>query len=218
MNSTRRQILTSAGIFGALFLTRGLVACALPGESVGGSGEALTTCGDAVIARNHGHSLVVSSEDVAAGVEKTYGIKGASSHDHQVTVTASDFAALAAGGSITIASSTDVGHSHAVTVTCAVSARPESDAGGDADAAPSVCPNGATAATISSNHGHVLVVPTEDVIAGIEKTYGIKGTSSHPHTVTLGAKQLAQLAAGATVIATSSTDSGHAHIVKVICA
>ncbi|MBX3233899.1 MAG: hypothetical protein KIT84_31615 [Labilithrix sp.] len=208
MNTTRRQVLRSAGIFGALFLSRGLVACALPGagEPVGGSSEALVACGDAVIGQNHGHALAVPAEDVAEGADKTYSIQGGSSHDHLVTVTAADFAELATGASVTIASTTDVGHRHPVTVTCA--AKPE----------PKPEPDGATAATISANHGHALVVPTEDVAAAETKTYSIQGASSHPHIVTLTAEDFAQLAAGATVTTASTTDAGHAHFVKVICA
>ena len=106
MNASRRQFVQGIGIFGALFLGRSLMACAVrAGEAVGESGEALATCGDAVIGNNHGHSLQVSPEDVAAGVEKTYSIKGASSHDHRVTLTAADFAALAIGTSITVSAS-----------------------------------------------------------------------------------------------------------------
>lgn len=218
MNASRRQFVSGVGIFGALFLGRSLMACATPtGEAVGETNDALATCGDAVIARNHGHALTVSSEDVAAGVAKTYSIKGAAGHDHHVTLGAADFAALALGGSITVNSTTDAGHAHAVTVTCA--ATPDVDAGtATNDAAPAVCPNGATASVISANHGHALVVPTADVAAAIAKTYSIKGTSSHNHDVSLTPAHFAQLATGATITVTSTNVAGHMHIVKVICA
>lgn len=194
------------------------MACASPsnGEATGETDDALATCGDAVIGRNHGHALQVSSDDVAAGVEKTYAIKGAAAHDHGVTLTTEHFAALAAGGSITVMSTTDVGHAHPVTVTCAVASN--RDAGAAADAGPAVCPNGATASAISANHGHTLVVPTADVAATTTKTYSIKGTASHNHDVTLTPDHFSQLAAGATISVTSTTIGGHSHVVKVICA
>ena len=215
MNASRRQFVSGVGIFGALFLGRSLMACVAPtGEAVGETNDALATCGEAVISRNHGHALSVSSEDVAAGTEKTYSIKGASGHDHRVTVGAADFAALAAGGSVTVNSTTDAGHAHAVTVTCA--ATPDADAG--TDAAPAVCPNGATASVISANHGHAIVVPTADVAAAAPKTYSIKGTSSHDHDVSLTPAHFAQLATGATITVTSTNVGGHMHVVKVICA
>ncbi|MFO0737119.1 MAG: hypothetical protein U0270_14620 [Labilithrix sp.] len=217
MNASRRQFVQGIGIFGALFLGRSLMACAVrAGEAVGESGEALATCGDAVIGNNHGHSLQVSPEDVAAGVEKTYSIKGASSHDHRVTLTAADFAALAIGTSITVSSTTAGAHAHPVTVHCATT--PDTDAGRTSDAGAAICPDGATATAISANHGHALAVPTEDVAAGIERTYSIKGTSSHDHIVTLTPDHFARLASGATISVTSTNAGGHAHIVKVICA
>jgi hypothetical protein len=71
-----------------------------------------------VIGANHGHVLVVSKADVMAGVAKTYHIQGTSLHDHTVTITAAQFAMLAANTSISTTSSTD-GHSHPITVMCA---------------------------------------------------------------------------------------------------
>ena len=220
MNTTRRQVLRSVGIFGALFATRGLIACVAPSadERVGANGDALVTCGDVVIGRNHGHALVVSSEDVQAGVDKTYAIKGGASHNHDVTVRAADFSLLGRGGSVTVASTTVGGHSHSVTVTCAASAPADMDAGATTDAGAAVCPNGATAAAISANHGHTLAVPTADVTAATTKTYSIKGSSGHAHTVTISSTDFVMLSAGATITVTSSTAGGHSHVVKVICA
>lgn len=71
-----------------------------------------------VIGANHGHVLVVSQADVAAGVAKTYSIQGTSLHDHTVTITDAEFAMLAANTSISTVSSND-GHSHPITVSCA---------------------------------------------------------------------------------------------------
>ena len=71
-----------------------------------------------VIGTNHGHALVVSKEDIAAGVEKTYHIAGTSLHDHTVKLTAADFALLAQNTPITKESSA-APHTHTVTVSCA---------------------------------------------------------------------------------------------------
>ena len=83
-----------------------------------GGGIQILTCQSA-IASNHGHELIVTAEDVNAGVDKTYDIQGTSAHSHSVTVTSADFAVLSTGGSVTILSSKD-GHSHSVDVTCVV--------------------------------------------------------------------------------------------------
>lgn len=72
----------------------------------------------ATIAFNHGHVLVVSKEDIAAGVDKTYDITGSSLHAHSVTITAAMFADLAQNTNIMTVSTTNV-HAHDITVVCA---------------------------------------------------------------------------------------------------
>jgi hypothetical protein len=235
--TTRRDLLRNAAIFGgALFFSRNLIACAIEklndddddnGESASSD---LVTCQAPVISANHGHTLSVPSADITAGVEKTYSIKGQSSHDHLLTITAAQFAALGAGGSITVTSSNVGGHTHSVRVTCAASTNPDagSDAstpdgsagGGDSstDAATSACSNGASASSISANHGHTLTVPRADIQAGATRTYSIKGTSSHPHDVTITASDFTRLKNGETLTLTSTNVGGHTHAVKVICA
>ncbi len=71
------------------------------------------------ISGNHGHTLTISKDDVDAGVEKTYSIKGTSGHDHSVTLTASHFTSLKSNQSITVSSTAGGGHTHSVTVSCA---------------------------------------------------------------------------------------------------
>ena len=73
----------------------------------------------ASIGGNHGHSLVVSPADVAAGTAKSYDIQGSSVHPHTVVVTAEMFTDLQDGKPVTVASSEDSGHMHGVTITCA---------------------------------------------------------------------------------------------------
>ncbi|MBT8273819.1 MAG: hypothetical protein KJO77_08435, partial [Bacteroidia bacterium] len=72
-----------------------------------------------VITGNHGHSLVVPSADVNAGVEKDYSIDGTANHGHMVTITAANFTSLSANQQIVVTSSNSAGHMHSVTVTCA---------------------------------------------------------------------------------------------------
>ena len=60
-----------------------------------------------------------SKEDVEAEVDKTYSIQGTATHDHSLTISASEFASLKSNQSIQVTSAAGGGHSHAITVTCA---------------------------------------------------------------------------------------------------
>ena len=71
------------------------------------------------IGANHGHSLVVSKDDVTAGAEKTYSIRGDSAHSHDVTLTAANFQSLQQNQAVTVNSNSGSGHTHSVSVTCA---------------------------------------------------------------------------------------------------
>ncbi len=71
------------------------------------------------VSANHGHSITVSTADVAAGVEKQYDIQGSSAHNHVVTVSESAFASLANNQQISVNSTTGDGHTHSVTISCA---------------------------------------------------------------------------------------------------
>lgn len=71
------------------------------------------------IGSNHGHTLVVSKEDVNAGVEKTYSIQGSSGHDHIVTLSAANFTSLKNKTTISVTSTNDADHTHSVAVSCA---------------------------------------------------------------------------------------------------
>lgn len=65
-------------------------------------------CGDAgtaqalavFITANHDHTLVVTMDDVTAGVAKSYDTAGNSGHPHWIQLTAEDFTVLAAGGTV----------------------------------------------------------------------------------------------------------------------
>lgn len=73
---------------------------------------------EAVIGRNHGHSLLVPRGDILSGQEKTYNIQGSSGHPHNVTVTADHFAQLRATGRVEAVTTNDAGHGHTVLLEC----------------------------------------------------------------------------------------------------
>jgi hypothetical protein len=213
MQPTRRDFFRNTALFGAtLASAKFLTACA---DGIGDSdlqegeytGELAQSCSVPTITANHGHALTVPAADANAGIAKTYSIKGTSGHSHTVAITAAQFGILKGGGTITVKSTVDVGHSHDVTVKCIAAAPP-----------PPACSNGATAQSISANHGHVLTIPKADAVAGVQKVYSIKGTSAHNHTVTITAANFVSLKGGQAVTVTSSADAGHLHTVKVICA
>jgi hypothetical protein len=89
----------------------------------------------------------------------------------------------------------------------------DDDGGGD----PNCAANG-TRATIGANHGHALTVAMADVTAAVEKSYDIRGSSDHPHTVTITAAQFATLATNNSLQVSSSSDAGHTHTITVTCA
>jgi hypothetical protein len=64
------------------------------------------------------HALTVSAADIAAGVDKTYDIKGQATHSHMVTVTAADFATLQAGGTVFKFVEAGPNQDHCVTIAC----------------------------------------------------------------------------------------------------
>jgi hypothetical protein len=87
------------------------------GGGTGTGGSSGGSCSSDIVS-NHGHALSVSAADVSAATDKTYSIMGGGAHDHQVTLTASHFATLAGGGSVTVTSTDASAHNHSVTVTC----------------------------------------------------------------------------------------------------
>lgn len=88
-------------------------------------------------------------------------------------------------------------------------------ADGESTAAPASCDMDPSV-MISANHGHALVVPLADVMAGVEVTYDITGTADHAHMVTLGPDHFAMLEQGIQVTVASSV-AGHNHQVTVAC-
>ena len=121
MSMTRKEFLgTMLGAAGAA----ALAGCG--GDDGGGTDSSIArNCamnGTSVsIDANHGHVLMVTASDVAAGVEKTYDITGTAAHSHMVTVTAANFATLQsnANGSVQVTSTQGGLHMHTITILCA---------------------------------------------------------------------------------------------------
>ncbi len=89
---------------------------------------------------------------------------------------------------------------------------------GDSTGAAGGCEGGEDPGiTIGTNHGHALVVPLADVMAGAEATYDIMGTSMHTHSVTLSAEDMTTLGGGGEVTVVSGDGGGHTHEVTVSC-
>ncbi len=88
--------------------------------------------------------------------------------------------------------------------------------GGEGDASLGCTPS----ANFSTNHGHVLTVPASDVAAAVTKTYDIRGTADHTHSVTLTAALFQMLQVGDTVMVgstASDTGDGHNHDIALRC-
>jgi len=131
---TRKQFLRSAlGVSAAALGLSLLSACggssgpSAPSPDASGGGGAsrcLQNGTDVTINANHGHTLVVTKDDVAAGADKSYDIRGTADHTHTVTVTADEFAQLAADHAIMTTSTVNTSavfgtHNHPVMVACA---------------------------------------------------------------------------------------------------
>lgn len=66
------------------------------------------------------HTLLISKDDINAGVQKTFTLENnGSGHIHVVTVSSADFATLRTNSAIQLVSTTDAGHSHVVAIGCA---------------------------------------------------------------------------------------------------
>jgi hypothetical protein len=72
--------------------------------------------------------------------------------------------------------------------------------------------------SITQNHGHAITVPVADLDSTSPKTYSIKGTSAHSHSIVLEAQDFADLKAGLSVKKTSDMNGEtHDHDVTILC-
>ena len=107
-------------------LIAAIIGCSNSDEGAGNSNPTPTTQSKCLengalgsVELNHGHSLVISKEDVFAAKRKTYDIQGTADHNHTLTVTSENFTAMKSRGLADIYSSTDNDHRHSVFVRCA---------------------------------------------------------------------------------------------------
>jgi hypothetical protein len=92
-----------------------------------------------------------------------------------------------------------------------------SDDAGDDDGGGKDCAANGTTVTIGGNHGHALVVAKGEVAATVDKTYDIKGTADHTHSVTVTAALFTTLKANTGVMVTSTSGGGHTHDISIGC-
>jgi hypothetical protein len=127
MTMSRKQFLRTLAAGGATVVAASVVgsaAATLTGcgsdddDGGGGDPNCVANGTNATIADNHGHTLNVAKADVSAGIDKTYDITGSAGHAHSITITAAQFATLAANNSVQVTSTSGGGHTHAVNVMC----------------------------------------------------------------------------------------------------
>ncbi len=90
--------------------------------------------------------------------------------------------------------------------------------GGSSSVAVPAAVCGADGSAITGNHGHTLNILRADLDSMVAKTYSIRGTATHDHTVSLSVSQLQELKAGNSVNAVSSIGDLHAHAVVIFVA
>lgn len=86
------------------------------GDDDGGGGPA-AGCGTTIDA-NHGHTLTVPQADLDSTSARSYSILGTAGHDHMVTLSATQLAALKAGQAVALTTTAGPGHEHGVAISC----------------------------------------------------------------------------------------------------
>jgi hypothetical protein len=91
---------------------------------------------------------------------------------------------------------------------------------GDGGASPTSPggPSTGASGSVTANHGHVARIESAQLMANNAVTLNIRGSATHPHSVTLSSQEISQVAASQRVSAISSTedspDAGrHSHVV-----
>ena len=78
---------------------------------------------------------------------------------------------------------------------------------------PSAAPDFGSVGAVSANHGHTAIITGAQMTAGNAVSLDITGSATHPHSVDVTGAQLQQISAGGTVLVTSSSNTGHDHVV-----
>lgn len=115
MSVTRREVCEALAAGTVFLLVQG---CGGGGGDTTVPGSPGCGASGAAISLNHDHVLVIVSSDLDSVVDITYSIRGASDHDHTVTLSVPQLQQLKAGGRVTATASASAAHSHVVTVTC----------------------------------------------------------------------------------------------------
>ena len=109
----RRVFILEAGkavpvVIGALYI----VGCSSSTTSPSATADVQAT---STVSNGHSHSANVPSSDQLKAVATTYTTSNVLAHDHQVTLNASQLASLAAGGSVTVTTTSNAAtgvHTH----------------------------------------------------------------------------------------------------------
>lgn len=115
----------------------------------------------------------------------------------------------------TVASAMAVLSGVAITVTgCGGSSYGDGNPASPSTPAPATpAPSGDKVGTVSANHGHSAVITAARLAAPDAVELDITGTANHPHTVTLSADEVQQIAANTRIAKESSVGASHTHTV-----
>ena len=89
--------------------------------------------------------------------------------------------------------------------------------GSDDDDSGGNCVMSGASVNIGGNHGHSMSVTAAEVSAGVAKTYDIRGSADHTHSVTISAGAFAMLATNQSAMTISTTVDNHSHNIMVSC-
>jgi len=119
----REFIIRIGGAVLAAPVVANLVAC---GDDGGGDGNTPDAAQGGVVdcrtftigppADGHNSPATITAADINAGIDKTYDLTGGGAHSHTFTITAAQFAMLAAGQQVVVTSSNVLNHEHDVTI------------------------------------------------------------------------------------------------------
>lgn len=105
-------------------LAGGGVAATLPGCGGGGGDDVAAPaagCRAFTFSDNHGHLLVLSAADLDSTQARTFSVQGSAPHNHDVTLSPAQLAALKAGQAVSALTTMDglTPHTHALGGACA---------------------------------------------------------------------------------------------------
>lgn len=153
---------------------------------------------ESVVGRNHGHELLVAEADVLAGLEKTYSLRGSSSHNHTLRISKEEFVRIGQGETLRKKTEFGAGHRHRILVRCRPEVLPPEQV--------NVCE-----AIIAGEDGHEVAIFESHVRGGIERRYDIQGVSGHSHVLVIRPEEFSRLLAGERLDLRTEFAAGHYH-------